>query len=83
MYNKRPTFIVVQHIMSYQMDRFADLPIRIRLFWRNYKKWQNNLPDNSDDLISCPETILHDVEIISILFQNQGSPKNANLINFE
>ena len=29
------------------------------MLWRNGKKWQNNPPDNSDDLLSCLETILH------------------------
>ena len=47
---------------SYQMDCFAIFAksaLRIRLFWRNCKKWQNNPTDKSDGLLSWLETILH------------------------
>ena len=30
-----------------------------RVFGRNCKKWQNNPPANSDDLLRCPQTIFH------------------------
>ena len=33
--------------------------LRIWLSKRNCKKWQNDLTDNSNDLQSFPETILH------------------------
>ena len=47
---------------SYQTHCFATSyksALWIWLFWRNFKKWQNNPPDNSYDLLSFPQKILH------------------------
>ena len=53
LHSRRPSY------ESYQMDCFATFA-KIRLFWRNCKKWQNNPADISEDFQSCPEATLHD-----------------------
>ena len=56
---------------SYQTDCFATSyksTLRIWLFWRNCKNWQINPTDNSYDLLSFPETILHVNELQIIFF---------------
>ena len=55
---------------------FAKSTLRIRLFWRNCKKWENNLPDSLDDLLSCLETILHGNHIVF------NKNKQKILVNF-
>ena len=74
LHSRRPSY------ESYQMDCFATFAksaLQIRLFWRNCKKWQNNPPDILDildDLLSCPEMILHSIRQLNwVCFSSSNS----------
>lgn len=87
-----PFNIFTANVQAMRVTRWTVLPLaksplQISLFRRNCKKWENNPPDISDDLLSCPETILNAVNIV----QNQKckeiltfSPSKGSLLyNFK